>query len=181
MSHITTGVEYALHSLLYLAGPHAESRQASARELAEYQDIPTDFIKKIFTRLQKAGLVSSTEGVKGGFRLAKPPAEISVWDVIVAVDGEKKLFDCRDIRSRCLVFKGRPPGWATTGVCAIHAVMLEAEAAMRRMLRSRTLADIAAKLDSKATRPPTLLFDEWLAENTAPRPAGTAHLESDRG
>lgn len=164
MSHVTAGVEYALHSLLFLVGADRQGRQATTKELAEFQDISSDFIAKIFTRLQKAKLVFSTEGVKGGFRLAKPADEITVWDVVAAVDGEKPIFDCRNIRSRCLMFNGRPPKWATSGVCSIHAVMIEAEATMRNALKRHSLADISQTVEGKAGLPMGVAFEEWLSK-----------------
>lgn len=169
MSHITTGVEYALHCLLYLADPKAGADAASVRDLADLQGVPVEYVAKLFTRLQKAGLVEATEGVKGGFSLARPAATITVHDVVVAVDGDKRLFDCREIRGRCAVFGERPPAWAMKGVCSIHAVMLEAEDRMREALAAHTLADIGARVASKA---PTGFGDDitrWLADRSAAR------------
>ena len=127
MTHITTGVEYALHCLLFLVDSDEEQPLASARDLAELQGVPADFVAKLFTKLQKAGIVAATEGVRGGFRLARAPATISVLDIVEAIDGQKPLFECRNIRSQCALFEGDTPDWATRGVCSIHAVMLEAE------------------------------------------------------
>jgi len=150
MSHISTGVEYGLHCLLYLVDPDVDAQGASARDLADLQGVPVEYVAKLFTKLQKAGIVAATEGKGGGFRLAKPAAKISVLDVITAVDGEKPLFDCREIRGRCAVFKKNPPNWAERGVCSIHAVMLEAEKRMRETLATHTLASIGDRVAAKA-------------------------------
>jgi Rrf2 family protein len=162
MAHITTGVEYGLHCLLYLVEPLDESRPASARALAELQGVPVEYVAKLFTKLQKAGLVVATEGARGGFRLARPAGSISVLDVIAAIDGEKPLFECRDIRGQCAVFCGKRPAWARRGVCSIHAIMLEAEARMRKVLASRTLADIAERVTSKAPAAFLQKLEKWL-------------------
>ena len=121
MSHISAGVEYGLHCLLYLTEPAPGVPEASVRDLAELQGVPIDYLAKLFTKLAKAGLVIATEGAKGGFPLARPAAKISVLDVVIAIDGDKALFDCKEIRSRCAVFGDEAPSWATSGVCAIHA------------------------------------------------------------
>ena len=71
-------------------------------------------------------------------------------ELVDAIEGDKPLFDCQDIRGRCAVFGDRPSGWATAGVCAIHAVMLRAEKAMRNSLGTQSLADVARVLDRKA-------------------------------
>lgn len=170
MAHITTGVEYGLHCLLYLVEPLDESRPASVRALAELQGVPAEYVAKLFTKLQKAGLVIATEGARGGFRLARPARSISVLDVIAAIDGEKPLFECRDIRGQCAVFGGKRPSWTTRGVCSIHAVMLEADARMRKVLASRTLADIAERVTAKAPAAFLQKLEKWLEErNPAPR------------
>ncbi|WP_037537616.1 RrF2 family transcriptional regulator [Sphingomonas sp. PR090111-T3T-6A] len=169
MTHITTGVEYALHCLLFLVDTDEEQPLASARDLAELQGVPADFVAKLFTKLQKAGIVAATEGVRGGFRLARAPERISVLDIVEAIDGQKPLFECRNIRSQCALFEGEAPGWATRGVCSIHAVMLEAEARIRDVMASHTLASLATQVASKT--PPEYLRKTlgWLADRAPAR------------
>ncbi|QCI67624.1 RrF2 family transcriptional regulator [Phreatobacter stygius] len=173
MAHITTGVEYGLHSLLYLVGSDdEEAPPLSTRDLAELQGVPAEYVAKLFTKLQKAGLVAATEGARGGFRLARGAGAISVLDVITAIDGDKSLFECRDIRGRCAVFGGKPKTWATRGVCSIHAIMLEAEARMRAVLAERTLADIAASVTAKTPPEFAEAVTKWLADRAPPRRRG---------
>jgi len=162
MAHITTGVEYGLHCLFYLVGPLEGKQSASARDLAELQGVPVEYVAKLFTKLKKAGLVLASEGVGGGFRLARPAESITVLEVVEAIEGKKPLFDCQEIRGRCAVFNGRPPTWATRGTCSIHAVMLEAEAQMRKVLASYSLADIANSLTCKAPANYSREVAKWL-------------------
>ncbi|QNK02522.1 RrF2 family transcriptional regulator [Dyella telluris] len=150
MSFISTGVEYGLHCLLYLSGSSAGVREASVRDLAEMQGVSVDYAAKLFTRLAKAGIVESTEGVRGGFKLARPPEKITVQDVVEAIDGDKGLFDCREVRGQCALFGEQPPAWATRGTCSIHAVMQAAERAMRAELEKHSLADLATRTHAKA-------------------------------
>lgn len=169
MSYISTGVEYGLHCLLFLSHSPASVDEASVRDLAELQGIPQEFLAKLFTKLAKAELVVATEGIKGGFRLARPPSKISVHDVIVAIDGDKPIFDCREIRERCAVFEDQPPAWATRGVCTIHAVMQMAEKAMRAELRQHTLADLSARTMDKAPAAYSGQIVHWLTDRAANR------------
>ena len=125
-----------------------------------------EFVAKLFTKLQKARLVVASEGAHGGFRLARAADTISVLDVVVAIDGKKPLFECREIRGRCAVFGGKPRTWATRGVCSIHSIMMEAEANMRKVLASRTLADIAARVALKAPAGFSRDIANWLADRT---------------
>lgn len=177
MSLYGSNVEQGLHCLLYLVErPDAETRSdaaPSSRDLAEFQGVSPSFVAKIFTQLQKAGLVSSTEGIRGGFRLARPEAEITVLDVVDALEGDKPLFQCRDIRRNCVLYGDDPPCHATEGVCGIHAVMLAAEKTMRQTLADHTLADIAGRVDRKLPAALTAETRDWFqARLDARKPPG---------
>lgn len=171
MAHISSGVEYGIHCLLFLVGDDGDSRDASVRDLAELQGVPLDFLAKIFTKLAKAGLVAATEGVKGGFTLARAASEISVLDVVSAIDGEKALFECREIRARCALFEETPPGWATSGTCAVHAVMLSAQRRMEEALAQETLADLAGRVNRKSPASFDAKVVHWLSDRAGKRTA----------
>lgn len=172
MSFISTGVEYGLHCLLFLAAPADDAPAPSVRDLADLQGIPVEYLAKLFTKLSKAGLVVATEGARGGFALARPADDISFLDVVTAIDGDKQLFECREIRTRCAVFNSEAPTWATMGVCSIHAVMLSAEARMRDELASHSLAGLAAKVAAKAPANFGHQITTWLEDRTSSRRGG---------
>ena len=178
MSYIGTGVEYALHCLLWIAGPL--ERPPSSRDLAEIQGISPAFLKKIFPKLEKAGIVEATGGIRGGYRLARPASDITVLDVIDAVEGPKRLFDCQEIRGRCALFEGKPPKWSMQGVCAIHAVMLRAEKVMREELAKSSIASLQGAVLGKGM--PASFPDQvrgWFADRqTAREDARTAAMRS---
>ncbi len=153
MSLYSAGVEYGIHCLLFLADEKGDSRESSVRALAELQGVPQELLAKVFTRLAKANLVVATEGVRGGFKLARPADEISVLDIVRAIDGHKSIFECREIRGRCAVFEGSPPEWALSGTCSIHAVMLTAQKRMEEALAQQTVLDLVRRVGRKA--PPT--------------------------
>ena len=150
MAHISTAVEYATHCLLYLVSVDDIPPRFSIKDLAQMQGVPPQYLAKIFTKLRQANLVQATEGLKGGFQLARPAAEISMLDIVHAVDGDKSLFDCQNIRTRCALFNQQPPSWATAGLCSIHAVMVEAEQKMKESLSHHTLDSINNILIEKA-------------------------------
>lgn len=150
MALYSAGVEYGIHCMLWLADDKGDTRDASVRELAEMQGVPQELLAKIFTRLAKASLVVATPGVRGGFKLARPSNEISVLDIVRAIDGEKSIFECRNIRSRCAVFDGTPPEWAMSGTCGIHAVMLTAQKRMEEALAQQTVLDLVRGFGRKA-------------------------------
>ncbi|WP_272575201.1 RrF2 family transcriptional regulator [Providencia sp. PROV273] len=145
MAHITVSVEYGIHCLLWFVDN--PERSLSSRELAELQGISPSFLAKILPRLEKAGIVSSNEGIRGGYRLALPPEKITFLSIIDAIEGYKPLFECQEIRRRCAVFEENDlPQWAISGTCSVHKVILQAENAMRDVLANQTLADVAQRL-----------------------------------
>lgn len=171
MAYISAAVEYGLHCLLFLVGREDGAAEPSSRDLAELQGVPVEYAAKIFTRLQKAGIVHAREGVKGGLRLARDPADISVHDVVVAIDGEQRLFDCREIRERCAVFDQDRPAWATAGLCGIHMLMLRAEEGLRDVLRATSLRDLADGFGRKAPASFHEDVSRWLSERAEARGA----------
>lgn len=179
MAHIGAGVEYALHCLLYLVSP-GEGPAPSARDLADFQGVSPSYLAKLFTKLEKAGLVRAHEGVRGGFELARPPDQISFLDVVDAVEGRKPLFECKEIRRDCILYKDDPPPWETSGVCAIHAGMLAAERAMRTELAVQSLADIAAGLSQKIPVRVQRATGEWFSDRAQNRRRGK-RAENDKG
>lgn len=167
MAHITSSVEYGIHCLLWLV--NVEDKQPSSRDLAELQGISPSFVAKIFPKLEKAGIVVANEGVRGGYRLAKPPNKITVLDIVDAIEGRKPLFDCKDIRGNCAVFNGSAPAWATKGICSIHKVMLEAEQSMRDTLNQETLATLSKTVEDKAPNGFGVEIITWLSERSESR------------
>ena len=167
MSHISTGVEYALHCLVFLSNRQGGADGASAKDLADLQGIPADYVAKLFTKLSKAGLVRATEGIRGGFALARAPVAISVLDVVEAIDGGKALFECREVRRRCAVFDGDEPDWTGVPPCTIHAVMLSAEQRMREELARHTLADLAQRVATVTPPAYNQAVVRWLDDRAA--------------
>jgi Rrf2 family protein len=78
--------DYALRALIEMAG-RSDGRPVSAEELGRQQDIPHGFLQAILADLRRAGVVVSQRGQSGGWRLARSAEEVSVADVIRAVDG----------------------------------------------------------------------------------------------
>lgn len=144
----SVGVEYALHCLVYLIGvPSKES--VGIKDLAEFQGLSETFLSKVFGKLSKAGIVSSVPGVKGGYKLAKSPEDITFWDVIEAVEGAKPIFQCKNIVKNGLLYRDQDCNSceSSNSSCTINLVMLEAEENMREFLRNKTLAWLDKELN----------------------------------
>jgi len=155
-------VETGLHCLVSLVNP-PDSGPPSTRELAEFQGVSPSYVAKLFTKLAKAGLITSAEGIQGGFQLAKDPAKVSLWDVVSVLEPDKPLFRCREIRRDLVLFDQKPPRWATCGLCPIHAAMREAEKSMRRSLEAVTLADIANQVGNSIPKVFSGKRNDWFA------------------
>lgn len=176
MSLYSAGVEYGIHCLIFLVGNRGDTREASVRDLAELQGVPLDYLAKIFTKLAKAKLVVATEGVRGGFRLARPADEISLLDIVNAIDGRKAIFDCREIRGRCALFEGEAPDWALEGHCSVHAAMMTAQKRMEDALAQQTILDIARKVGRKAPAEFNSQVDDWMNDRREKK--GTASTQA---
>lgn len=178
MSLYSAGVEYGIHCLIFLVGNGGETREASVRDLAELQGVPLDYLAKIFTKLAKAKLVVATEGVRGGFKLARPADEISLLDIVNAIDGRKAIFECREIRGRCALFEDEVPAWALDGPCSVHGAMLIAQKRMEEALAQQTILDIARKVGRKAPAQFNAQVDSWMSERREKK--GTAGAQADQ-
>ena len=157
MAFYSSGVEYGIHSLMCMVDSKGDARDMSVREIAELQSVPYDYLAKIFTRLSKAGLVRSIEGKGGGFQLAKPAEP-----VLGAIDGDKRIFECREIRQRLAVFEEHPPEWACEGICGVRSVMDMAQQRMEEALGQHTILDLARKMYRKAPDTFVVEVQEWI-------------------
>src|SRR6476661_5793690 len=129
---LSAKADYALRASLELAA--AGEGHVKAEALARAQDIPLRFLEQILLDLKHAGLVASQRGADGGYWLAKQPAEVSLADVIRAVEGP--LANVRGMRPEELEYTG--------SAAALRDVFVALRANIRAVLEDVTLADVAA-------------------------------------
>lgn len=144
---LNDGVEWALHCCLALAWQGTEGPVRNATLAATF-DLPPTYLNKQLQALARAGIVRSTPGPKGGFRLARDPGEITLMDVVDAIEGREDVFACQEIRQQGM--GARFPKAEFRESCVIAGAMRDAETAWRRSLSSVTVADIQASVDGKA-------------------------------
>jgi Rrf2 family protein len=100
MLRLSKKADYALIAMKHLAlRPDAGS--ASAREIAEQYDIPVELMAKVLQRLARKGLLTSHQGTRGGYRLSRPSAIISVAEIIQAIDGPLTVTACSTDSENC--------------------------------------------------------------------------------
>jgi Rrf2 family protein len=157
---LSEGVEWAVHCLVLLAAVPAGSAISAAR-LAEYHGVPGPYLAKHLQRLSRAGIVHTVPGARGGYRLGRPPAEITVLDAVLAIDGGGPAFRCTEIRRRG---PAGLPDAASTSMCGIHRVMGEAEMAWRASLAATTIADLVGSVQSDVPPEGLIKAAEWLQQ-----------------
>ena len=155
----SVGVEYALHCLIYLGTPGIKP-VLTVKELAKFQGISETYLSKIFTKLSKKGIVSATPGVTGGYQLGMDPLDISFWDVIQAVEGEKKIFRCKNLIASSILNHDKEK-CAGKVDCLINDIMLEAEEQMEFFLKRKNLKFLVEKLEKKLTKEYRELTTDW--------------------
>jgi Rrf2 family iron-sulfur cluster assembly transcriptional regulator len=97
---LTRGVDYGLRGMIYLA-QRPMGEVALVKDVASEQSVPESYLAKIFQDLSRSGLMVSHRGARGGFSLARRPAEISLREMIEAIEGPIFLLPCLDPRQRC--------------------------------------------------------------------------------
>ncbi|MEV5983256.1 Rrf2 family transcriptional regulator [Streptomyces sp. NPDC052114] len=133
---LSGGVEWALHCCVVLT---AATAPVPAARLAQLHDVSPSYLAKQMQALSRSGLVRSVQGKTGGYVLTRPAAEITVLDVVQAVDGASPAFVCTEIRRRGPL--GTPPQDCTKP-CPIARAMSAADAAWRASLREVSVADL---------------------------------------
>ena len=97
---ITRQADYALRAMLYLAKMDPTQRSATS-QIAEIQQIPPSFLAKIISQLSIAGLIHTSRGARGGVSLARPIEDVSLLDVVEAIDGPISLNECTHNQDSC--------------------------------------------------------------------------------
>jgi Rrf2 family protein len=129
---VSAKVDYALRAMLELA---AAGTLVKGEHLSNTQAIPRKFLESILVQLRNEELVASQRGVEGGYALARPAAEISVADVIRAVEGP--IATVRGARPEDVQYVGAAAG--------LQPLWLDLRTAMRDVLEQTTLADLVAR------------------------------------
>jgi Rrf2 family cysteine metabolism transcriptional repressor len=126
--------DYGLRALIDLAEHYSSGQIVQAKDIAERQAIPKDYLALIMIDLRRAGLVESVRGPGGGYRLAIPPEEMTMGQALRCLDGPVTLLDCTtDLGfSECSVSLR----------CRMRNVWIEANRAVMAILDSTTIADL---------------------------------------
>ena len=155
---LAAGVEWALHCCTTL-GDLGDGEALAAADLAALYELPPSYFAKSLQALSAAGIVESSRGQTGGYSLARSPDEITMLDVVDAVDGEP-TFRCTEIRKRGPT--GQPDD-AYPRPCGIAQKMYEADRAWRESLAATTIGQLIRASRPVIDRRQVAASKEWLA------------------
>ena len=135
----SASIEYAIHGLVYLAvsgSPNAVLLGSIAGATA----VPESYLRKVFQLMARAGLVASHRGVKGGFTLARAAKDISLADVVQAIDGALPTYTCMREKRKC----------ADTEACIVSDIFAQARRKMEEVLGGTSLDALAKTISARS-------------------------------
>lgn len=121
---ITRQADYAIRCILYLS--ENPDKISIVDEIAEEMSVPKEFLAKVLQKLKRRGIVESFKGINGGFKLAKMPKEINLYDVIEAIDGPVIFNKCAVNKDICRL----------TSSCSVHPLWFELRKKVEALLRA---------------------------------------------
>lgn len=128
--YVTREADYAVRCVLYLA--RKANGITPVNEIAKAMHIPKSFSAKILQRLVKAGIVISGRGISGGFSLAKKPGNISILDVVKAIQGDSAINICAIDKKMCRL----------SSTCSVHPVWVELRGIIEKRLQKENFAKL---------------------------------------
>lgn len=131
---ITRQADYAVRAIIYLSMLNP-GEKSSTKNIAETQTIPLSFLAKIIAQLSVAGIIKTLRGAKGGVSLAKNPEEISVLEVVEAIDGPILLNECVVSTHDCPIEK-----------CAMRGIWVRSQKSLVKELKSTNFQSLADKM-----------------------------------
>jgi len=151
---------HALRAMTHLAAnPRGEAKLG--KELAEEIDVPRHYLSKVLATLARTGLLTANRGVRGGYRLARPPREIALLEIVEPFEGKR-------VRPGCLLQPDRP--CRDEAGCSAHAAWSKVKATYLGFLEATTLADIGGH--DRAPRLRTQSREGGDRRKTSRRPRG---------
>tara|TARA_Y100000031_G_scaffold70598_1_gene78253 strand:- start:391 stop:831 length:441 start_codon:yes stop_codon:yes gene_type:complete len=130
--------EYALRALTYIT-VNSDSELIRTQEIAEAEGLPAPFLAKLLQQLARSGILVSVKGPKGGFGLARPPKEISLLEVVTAIDGEDGFMRCAIGLAEC----------TDTAPCPLHDTWKPLRDQILDYMAGRSLSNLAEAITRK--------------------------------
>ena len=145
---LSSRAKYALRAVAHLAGRYADEAWVLAPEIAEAEEIPRKYLGFILIELRDNALLVSRRGRYGGYRLARPPADIAAADVIRIIDGPLALTPCAS-----LTRYGACPDCISPDLCSLQPMLKRARDAVAKVLETYSIAQLAQVRQRRRSAP----------------------------
>ncbi len=134
MFRISTKSQYGLRAMIYLA--RCKREVCPLKEVSKKEGISFDYLEKILTKLEKAGLIKSKKGSRGGYHLSKKPSKIKIGEIIRALEGDKGLVMCTVKHGKNCPLERK---------CLARSFWFKIQKSLDSVLNSITLSDLIKK------------------------------------
>lgn len=135
-----TGVEQSAYSIFILS-LLPEAAVLPGEAISQLLGVSPTYLQKLLRKLVHSGLIVSVPGVKGGFRLEKSIADIQIYDLYLAVEGQQSLYSSQGLLNEMLALDEKAPA------CPLVDLMSRAEASWQSVLKSETIASLYAEME----------------------------------
>jgi Rrf2 family iron-sulfur cluster assembly transcriptional regulator len=135
--------KYAIRAVIYLAVHAEKDQKIGIKKIAEALDIPSPFLGKILQVLVRRKIISSTKGPNGGFGIGKKTSQITLYDIIVEMDGDELFNSCLLGAGNCDTNK------KDGGYCAMHKEFDDARSQLMVLYKTKTVGELASNANSE--------------------------------
>jgi Rrf2 family transcriptional regulator, iron-sulfur cluster assembly transcription factor len=139
---LSNSCRYGIRAIIYLASKKSTVKKTGIKQIGADLDLPTPFLGKILQQLAKKKILKSMKGPNGGFSMMKDPKTITLYDIIVAIDGEDTFTDCIMHDGPCVyIDRIKKP-------CPIHDDYSKTRSEMINLFKNKTIYDMVQKASS---------------------------------
>jgi Rrf2 family protein len=135
MLQVSRKFEYGLHAVTYLA-TKGQDRIVTVKEMAEDIGFSQEFLSKAMQSLKRSGIATSVQGVKGGYMLGRPVAEITIADIAIAIEGKPHIVHCGVDAGSCEIFSS----------CSHRSYMNKLQVKIQNLLEETTIQGLLQQI-----------------------------------
>ena len=140
---LSNSCRYGIRAVIYLANQPESAGKTGIKKISSDLDLPTPFLAKILQQLAKRKILSSTKGPHGGFSLLTDPKKITLYDIVITIDGDKIFTDC-------IMHDGPCPGDDMRSKhCPLHEDYSKTQNDRINLFRSKTIYDLVKRVRNK--------------------------------
>jgi len=130
---------YGIRAIIYLAANKSANEKTGIKQIAADLDLPTPFLGKILQQLAKQKILKSLKGPNGGFSMMKDPRKITLFDIVIAIDGDDTFTNCMIHNGPCrCIDKNKKP-------CPIHDDYAKTRSELIKLFKNKTIYDLVQK------------------------------------